>query len=300
MKKRCHSDRKPVFLRCFGRAFTLPETAAAIVILALICTSIVIIFDRSIVSAANSALRVQAFEVARENMEKLLASSSVEESVEYGYSEKYPVIEWQTTVETFYEPITNRLWAKAVCSANYIDSDNQQQQVELTNWITDLGQQQVLEIIKRKLRQKEELVQADRLVGTIEDAAEYAGVNIATVQQWVDNGMPVTEDGAFIKDYLDLYKKTGGNPPAADKAILNNIFPFLIPSSGRQPTNEPQKTKPEDKLPDKDPLPKEDNPIGDEGQQSDPTICGKSMSELNKMSFIELWEFVKNCPELNF
>ena len=140
--------------RRFYAAFSLTETAAALVILAMICSGIVIVFDGSAKSAANSVIRMQAFEVAQENMEKLLASSSVKESVEYGLSEKYPAIEWQTTVETFYEPITNRLWAKAVCSADYIDTDGRQQKVELTNWITDLTQQQVLELIRRKIAAK--------------------------------------------------------------------------------------------------------------------------------------------------
>ncbi len=246
---KCCSDNNFVWFRRFYAAFSLPETAAALIILAIICTGIVIVFDNSIISAANSALRMQAFEVAQENMEKLLASSSVKENVEYGFSEEYPAIEWQSTVETFFEPITSRLWAKAVCSADYIDSDGRQQKVELTNWITDLTQQQVLELIKRRQQQKEQLAQADRLLETIDDTAEYAGVDVNTVHQWVDNGMPVTEDGAFIKDYLDLYKQTGGNPLPADKAILDDKFISIIPSQSTQPTKEPQTQKPQDQQP---------------------------------------------------
>jgi Tfp pilus assembly protein PilV len=285
---KCCSDNNFVWFRRFYAAFSLPETAAALIILAIVCTGIVIVFDNSIISAANSALRMQAFEVAQENMEKLLASSSVKESVEYGFSESAaggPPIEWQSTVETFFEPITSRLWAKAVCSADYIDSDGRQQKVELTNWITDLTQQQVLELIKRRQQQKEQLAQADRLLETIDDAAEYAGADVNTIQQWVDNGMPVTEDGAFIKDYLDLYKQTGGNPLPADKTKLDDKFISLIPSQSTQPTKEPQTQKPQDQQP-KTPE-----------QQPESTLCGKTISELDKMSFSDLWDFLQNCPE---
>jgi type II secretory pathway pseudopilin PulG len=288
MTMKCCSNNNFVWFRRFYAAFSLPETAAALVILAIVCTGIVIVFDNSIISAANSALRMQAFEVAQENMEKLLASSSVKESVEYGFSESAaggPPVEWQSTVETFFEPITNRLWARAVCSADYIDSDGRQQKVELTNWITDLTQQQVLELIKRRQQQKEQLAQADRLLETIDDAAEYAGVDVNTIQQWVDNGMPVTEDGAFIKDYLDLYKQTGGKPLPADKAKLDDKFISLIPSQSTQPTKEPQTQKPQDQQP-KTPE-----------QQPESTLCGKTISELDKMSFSDLWDFLQNCPE---
>lgn len=273
----------------------------------MICTGIVVVFDGSINSAANSVLRMQAFEVARENMERLLASSSVKESVEYGFSEKYPAIEWQSTVETFFEPITTRLWAKAVCSADYIDIGGRQQNVEITNWITDLTQLQVLELLKRKQQQKEQLTQADRLLETIDDAAEYADVDVDTVQRWVDNGMPVTEDGSFIKDYLDLYKKTGGNPPLADKSKLDNIFLPLIPNRSQQPIKEPQTQKQPDQQSEKSPEKDLPKPSAQEGntvpaakacRPADGTHTLWSPSVGFRKDVPDLWKFLQNCPEL--
>jgi hypothetical protein len=41
---------------------------------------------------------MHAFEIARENMEKLLAAGSVKETAEYGTSDEYPEIKWQTVV----------------------------------------------------------------------------------------------------------------------------------------------------------------------------------------------------------
>jgi hypothetical protein len=160
-------------------------------------------------------MRMQAFEVARENMEKLLASTSVKESIEYGQSEQYPDIEWQTVVETFYEPITARMWIRGVCSAKYNDPNGEEQTVELTNWLTDLTKEQLLQIEKRDENELKEL--SAELIETMEDAADYAGVDVATIEQWVQNGLVTTVDGSFIKDNLDLYKRTNGNPSEEEK-----------------------------------------------------------------------------------
>lgn len=108
------------------KAFSLVEVMVALAILALISSSVLVVIDRCIASAADSALRMKAFEIARENMEQLLASASVKESVEYGISENYPDIGWQTVVETFYEPLTARMWIRGVCSAQYNDPNGQE------------------------------------------------------------------------------------------------------------------------------------------------------------------------------
>ena len=58
-------------------AFSLVEAATAVIILGLICSGVLVVIDRCMTSAADSALRMQAFDVARENMEKLLATEPV-------------------------------------------------------------------------------------------------------------------------------------------------------------------------------------------------------------------------------
>ena len=70
-------------------AFSLAEVVAALMILAFIVTSVLVVINRYMASAANSVLRMQAFEVARRNMEELLSLNSVSETVEYGESEMY-------------------------------------------------------------------------------------------------------------------------------------------------------------------------------------------------------------------
>jgi prepilin-type N-terminal cleavage/methylation domain-containing protein len=197
------------------KGFSLMEVAMAVIILGLICSSVLVVIDRCVDSAAKSALRMRAFEVARENMENLLASASVKESVEYGQSEKYPDIEWQTVVETFYEPITARMWIRGVCSAGYNDPNEQEQTIELTHWLTDVTKEQMLQLEQRGEDELGDM--AAELIETLEDAADYAGVDVETIEQWLQNGLLTTDDGSFIKDNLDLYKRSNGNPSEEEK-----------------------------------------------------------------------------------
>jgi len=202
------------------KAFSLVEAVTALIILAVISSGVVVVISRCIASAADSQMRMQAFEVARENMEKLLASSSVKETTEYGDSDKYPEIKWQTVVETFYEPITARMWVRGVCSAEYTDTEGQTQTVELTHWLTDVTKEQLLQILanKEKEGEKEQALLGVLVVKTVEAAAAYAGVDVPTVQKWVEDGMVTMEDGSFVKKNLDIFKESNGNPPPEVKS----------------------------------------------------------------------------------
>jgi hypothetical protein len=191
--------------RTSKKAFSLIETTAALIILAIVCSGVVVVINRCMVSTADSALRMQAFEVARENMEKLLASDAVKEMVEFGTSDKYPEIQWETIVEAFYEPITSRMWIRAVCAAEYTDIKGEPQTVELTHWLTNVTKEQLLQILARR-RQDQWL--AEQIIETVEEAAQYAGVDVETIEQWVEDGMPITEEGFFIAANLDFYKQS--------------------------------------------------------------------------------------------
>ena len=213
----CFSGSTYCTRRRTRRAFTLAEAVAALIILAFVGSSVLVVIDRCISSATDSVLRMRAFEIARENMEKLLTSDTVEESVESGSSEMYPEIEWETTVETFYEPITSRMWVQAICSTEYTDSQGEEQKIELTHWLTAVTKQQLLEILAGQ--EEEEARLAEQVIETLEEAAEYAGVDEATIQQWVENGMLKTEDGYFIKNQLDFYIDNDGNPSVEDRML---------------------------------------------------------------------------------
>ena len=253
------------------RAFSLVEVVTALAILALISSSVLVVINRCVVSAGDSALRMRAFEVARENMEKLLASSFVQEGVEFGESDKYPEIQWQKVVETFYEPITARMWIRGVCSAWYTDAEGQEQTVELTHWLTDLTREQLLEVMTR---QEQEALLAGQLIATFEEAAEYAGVDVETIQNWLDNGMLITDDGSFVRMNLDIYQRSGGNPSPQDKELQVRNEAELIKLASEQ-----------DKL------------SGSSEQagrnQIDPKT-GLTYDELDSMDFHEVFDLMKN------
>lgn len=251
------------------KAFTLVEVLTALIILAMICSSVLVVIDRSTASAANSMQRLHAFEVARENMEKLLSSASVKESVEYGDSNQYPDISWETVVETFYEPITSRMWIRGVSSAKYNDPNGQEQTIELEHWLTDLTKDQLLQIMKRD-QDKQEDGSSD-LIGTLEGAAEYAGVDVETIQQWLENGLITLEDGSFVKSNLDIYMRSKGNPSDEDKKQQIKSKAELKSSKAGQ------------------------SGAGQEGQKDevDPKT-GLKYSELEQMDFTQIWDLMKS------
>lgn len=193
--------------------FSLPEVMAALIILAFVGTNVMVVVNRSMASVADLSVRMQAFEVSRDNMEYLLGSETVSEQVEYGFSEKYPAIEWQTVVESFYEPMTKRLWIKAICLAEYEDSSGEMQKVEFTHWLTNLTKQQVMAILNKMNAEQQLLAEADQLIPDIEMAAEYADVEPEVIQAWIDGGMPTARQGGYLKMALDYWKEYDGDPP---------------------------------------------------------------------------------------
>ena len=150
------------------KAFTMAETVAALVILAFVSSSVLVVINRYMASAVDSVMRMQAFEVARKNMEELLTSDLVEESVEYGNSERYPDIQWETVVESFSEPLTDKMWIQAICSAEYTDSEGEVRKIELTHWLTDLTKAQMAQILARQEEEQEQL--ADEMLDVLDGA----------------------------------------------------------------------------------------------------------------------------------
>jgi hypothetical protein len=235
------------FLFCFLRGlcglrgkktsgFTLVESMASVALLAFIGVSVWVVLEHCTASAADSIQRMRAFEIAHENMEKLLGSDSVDEKTEYGISEKFQDIRWQIAVESFYEPTTLHMWARAVCSAEYTDSGGETKNVELTHWLTRLTDAQSAQLMARSQVQKELLVK--HIIETEELAAEYAGVNAKTIGQWVKKGMPMTETGEYLKPWLDLYLQTDGNPTEEDRQNTLAEYPELSITKPKKATQD--------------------------------------------------------------
>jgi len=223
-RQRTQNNRLSSVIRYPSYGFTLVESMAAVTLLAFIGAGIWLIVEQCSLSATDSTQRMRAFEIARDNMEKLLAVTSVEESTEYGTSEKYSDIFWQTTIETFYQPVDSRMWIRAVASADYTDSAGQTQTISLTQWLTELTDEQVNELADRKAL-LEKLLE-EHLIDTVELAAQYAGVTADTIRAWVRNGMPTFEK-TYIKPWLDLYLRTNGQPTDLDKERLIAEYPEL-------------------------------------------------------------------------
>jgi type II secretory pathway component PulJ len=227
--------------------FTLIESMTAAALLTFIGASVWIVLDRCMVSAADAIQRVRAFEVARENMEKLIGTDTVQETTEYGVSEKFPDIRWQNTIESFYDAQSNGMWVRAVSRAEYTDTAGETKAVEFTHWLTTLSPEQSQQLMERKEQQQQEL--AKHIIETEELAAQYAGVNVETIREWVKNGMP-NPDGAYLKPWLDLYLATDGKPNSAEKQQVLSRYPELGmagqsggPAPGEVPaTEEPGKT----------------------------------------------------------
>jgi len=273
--------------------FSLVEAVTALIILALISSSVMVVINRCMTSAADSSLRMQAFEVARENMEALLSKDSVQESVEYGNSDKYPEIKWETVVQTFYEPLMERIWVRGICSAEYTDTSGDVQKIELMQWLTGLTRKQLIQMIEQK--QKE--WSADEIIKTAEDAADYVDVDVEIIQQWVDNGMPLTGDDFYITAWLDLYSETDGEPTAQEKEFLLKEYMSSKGTEGEQKDNdldvETEKGESEQENPEEQKTETEEPES--EPEYNDNLLCGEPRSVVMAMPLGELYEFLMNC-----
>jgi type II secretory pathway pseudopilin PulG len=150
MQQMCHFNDNLFRVRSHRPAFTLVEVGAALVLLSIILSSVMVLMNRYVDSVIDLQLRQEAFELARGNMEQLLAESKLSDMAEFGDSEQNPEIEWQTLVEPFYEPVTDQMWIRAVCSAGFDDTKGEYQNIELEHWITNLTAAQVKQILAQQ------------------------------------------------------------------------------------------------------------------------------------------------------
>jgi len=258
------------FFRRKDRGFSLAEIVAALTILAIITSGVVVVIQRCTTSAADLSLKTQAFEVARDNMEKLLSTEVAGEMIEYGASEKYPGINWEMVVETFREPLNSDMWVRAVSSAEYTDLQGEICKVELTNWLTDVSEKLQKKIVEQKQKDEEQV----SVAMSLEEAAEYVGVDVETIKQWIRNGMHVTEDGGIPLTELDLYLVTDGRPTFEDRiAAKKEISPDNIKE---KPSDEGKPSEGEDIQPE------EPQKHGDSGDVPD----------FSEMTDEEIWQWV--------
>lgn len=156
----CYSKKNLFAVSHSASAFTLVEVMAAIIILSMITSSVVVVMNRCISATIDSRKKMLAFELARENMETILSASSMIEKTEFGVSELDPEIEWDTVVEVTSVSGTNGYYLQAVCSAGYTDTKGESQSIEFTYWLTKLTDKQ-MDMIRN--RDKDELDHLDRI-----------------------------------------------------------------------------------------------------------------------------------------
>jgi len=187
----CHFNDNLFRMRSHRPAFTLVEVSAALVLLSIILSSVMVLMNRYVDSVIDLQLRQEAFELARGNMEQLLAESKLSDMVEFGDSEQNPEIEWQTLVEPFYEPVTDQMWIRAVCSAGFDDTKGEYQNIELEHWITNLTAAQVKQILAQQQVEAEYMdLLADGEASAIQETTlaylEQKGLDVEAYKRFIE------------------------------------------------------------------------------------------------------------------
>lgn len=170
------------------------EVAAALVLLGLLVGSTLTLMNRIIEKVIDYRLRDQAFDLARSNMELLLSENTLSDMDEYGTDEFNPELDWETVVEPFFEPVTDRMWIRAVCTAGFTDSQGERQDIELEHWITNLTPEQIRQIMAQQKAEKEFM---DLLQG-----GELTDVQKATVAFLLQEGLDLGAYRKFLKQQL--------------------------------------------------------------------------------------------------
>jgi len=66
-------------------------------------------------------------------------------------------------------------------------------------------------------RNKKHTIADSQILKTQTEAAEYAGVDTRTIRRWKKEGLPITDDGYYIKGMLDIFKKNKGQQISEDR-----------------------------------------------------------------------------------
>jgi type II secretory pathway component PulJ len=148
-------DSKNMLSGWMRPAFTFMEVVTALVIVSVITFGVLVVINRSVAAMLEGQAKMRAFELARENMEKLVSADSITDKAEFGTDEFDGDIQWETNVEPFNEPVKSDMWIRAVCSASYLDRNGERQKIELVHWLTDVTATQKKQIVDQQKREQE-------------------------------------------------------------------------------------------------------------------------------------------------
>ncbi|MHC4771515.1 MAG: type IV pilus modification PilV family protein [Planctomycetota bacterium] len=247
-------------------AFTLVEVGAALVLLSIILSSVMVLMNRYVDSVIDLQLRQEAFELARGNMEQLLAESKLSDMAEFGDSEQNSEIEWQTLVEPFYEPVTDQMWIRAVCSAGFNDTKGEYQNIEMEHWITNLNAQQVKQILAQQQVEAEYMdLLADGEASVIEETTlaylEKEGLDPEAYKRFIEQQKRkkleyISEKGfEGYEEYLEDLSR-GENKFLEEQGMdfnrYNEFAADYVPKAGTEDPLLPDADDPFDSTPDTD------------------------------------------------
>lgn len=153
------------------------EALTALVIVGFTCGTVLIVINNSLDSMSDQESRLRAIDVARENIESLLAQTSLKEFSETGLSDLYPDIEWSRGIEVVEFQGTSDLWMKAFSTANFYNTDNELEEIEFINWLAPLTDQQQKQVLQDRQKEDEYLEEMQQEELLEEEAAdqEYDG-----------------------------------------------------------------------------------------------------------------------------
>jgi prepilin-type N-terminal cleavage/methylation domain-containing protein len=195
------------------RAFTLIEVTVALIVFGMIAATVLVVINKAIETVVLWQTKMQAFEITRENMEKILAQSSVTDFVEYGMSETNPDITWETTVSSFYEPLTDQMWMRAVCTAQFVDSEGEEQKIELTHWLTSLNQEQIRQILEQKQRESEYQAAMGTLLNESSESVGQQGQLLAGQQ-----ANQLQQQADHLQEQADQLREQAKQPQTKEQA----------------------------------------------------------------------------------
>ncbi len=139
------------------KGFTVLEALMAVLVIGFVVSSVMVVTSNSIASLADLKLRTEAFEIARENMELILARDNVTELSDSGTSDINPEIEWEISIKADQASSTDAtMWVKAKSLANYTDSKGELKTVEFEQWISYLNRSQTKQIQKLRSLQAQD------------------------------------------------------------------------------------------------------------------------------------------------
>ncbi|ARN57832.1 type II secretion system protein [Sedimentisphaera salicampi] len=150
------------------KAFTLLESMAALFVMGIVTTGVMVTISNCIDSMTDMRLEQEAVKLARENMEYLLAEKDVREYVESGVDEYNPNLSWEMGYEVKTFPETDQQWIKAFSMVEFYNSDNELDSVELENWLAKLSMRESQQLEEQRQLEQEYL---DQLA---EDDSEYS------------------------------------------------------------------------------------------------------------------------------